>query len=152
MSDPAVLRPGSSGEAVRDLQQRLSALGFDVPPEEAGRFDGGTLAAVSAFQEGRGLRADGVCGRETWATLVESGFRLGDRMLYRRRPMLRGDDVGELQRRLNALGFDAGREDGILGDDTAGAQTNSRIACAGGASSLISRIRRSSVLWDTTDS
>ena len=34
-------------------------------------------------------------------------------------PMLRGDDVAELQRRLNALGFDAGREDGILGDDTA---------------------------------
>ena len=32
--------------------------------------------------------------------------------------MLRGDDVAELQRRLNALGFDAGREDGILGDDT----------------------------------
>src|SRR5256885_8823551 len=32
--------------------------------------------------------------------------------------MLRGDDVAELQRRLNGLGFDAGREDGILGDDT----------------------------------
>ena len=116
-----MLRPGSSGEAVRDLQQRLSALGFDVSPEEAGRFDAGTLAAVSAFQDARGLRADGICGRETWAALVESGFRLGDRMLYRRRPMLRGDDVAELQRRLNALGFDAGREDGILGDDTAGA-------------------------------
>ena len=36
-------------------------------------------------------------------------------MLYLRRPMLRGDDVAELQRQLNALGFDAGREDGILG-------------------------------------
>ena len=33
-------------------------------------------------------------------------------------PMLRGDDVAELQRRLNALGFDAGREDGIFGTDT----------------------------------
>ena len=32
--------------------------------------------------------------------------------------MLRGDDVAELQRRLNALGFDAGREDGILGAET----------------------------------
>ena len=32
--------------------------------------------------------------------------------------MLRGDDVSELQRRLNALGFDAGREDGIFGPDT----------------------------------
>ena len=32
--------------------------------------------------------------------------------------MLRGDDVADLQRRLNALGFDAGREDGMLGEDT----------------------------------
>ena len=32
--------------------------------------------------------------------------------------MLRGDDVAELQRRLNALGFDAGREDGMLGPET----------------------------------
>jgi N-acetylmuramoyl-L-alanine amidase len=69
------------------------------------------------------LHVDGICGRETWAALVESGYALGDRMLYRRRPMLRGDDVTELQRRLNALGFDAGREDGILGDDTASALT-----------------------------
>jgi len=35
-----------------------------------------------------------------------------------RAPMLRGDDVSELQRRLNALGFDAGRQDGILGPET----------------------------------
>ncbi|MGI9609601.1 MAG: peptidoglycan-binding protein [Acidimicrobiia bacterium] len=35
--------------------------------------------------------------------------------------MLRGEDVSELQRRLGALGFDAGRVDGIFGPDTAGA-------------------------------
>jgi N-acetylmuramoyl-L-alanine amidase len=121
LSEPAVLRPGSSGEAVRDLQQRLGAQGYDVPADESGRFGDGTEHAVTTFQAARGLRVDGICGRETWAALVESGYRLGDRMLYRRRPMLRGDDVAELQRRLNALGFDAGKEDGILGDDTAGA-------------------------------
>ncbi len=54
---------------------------------------------------------------------MESGYRIGDRLLYRTRPMLRGDDVAELQRRLNGLGFDAGREDGILGDDTTTALT-----------------------------
>jgi len=32
--------------------------------------------------------------------------------------MLRGDDVVDLQHRLNALGFDAGREDGIFGPHT----------------------------------
>jgi N-acetylmuramoyl-L-alanine amidase len=61
---------------------------------------------------------DGICGAQTWNTLVEAGFRLGDRFLYRRTPMLRGDDVAELQQRLCTLGFDTGRVDGILGDDT----------------------------------
>jgi len=59
-----------------------------------------------------------VCGSQTWNTLVEAGFRLGDRFLYRRTPMLRGDDVAELQQRLCTLGFDTGRVDGIFGDAT----------------------------------
>ena len=115
---PAELRRGSRGEAVRDLQARLAALGHDVGPDEPGEFGDGTEAAARAFQEARRLRVDGVVGRQTWATVVESGFALGDRLLYFRRPMLRGDDVAELQHRLNALGFDAGREDGILGLET----------------------------------
>ncbi len=118
-----MLRPGSDGEAVRDLQRRLAALGFDVPVDEFGRFGPVTERELRAFQEGRALRVDGICGRETWTALVESGFRLGDRMLYLRRPMLTGDDVIELQRRLNMLGFDAGKEDGIFGPETAAALT-----------------------------
>ena len=43
---------------------------------------------------------------------------LGDRLLYHRVPMMRGDDVAELQRRLNSLGFDTGKVDGIFGPDT----------------------------------
>ena len=73
---------------------------------------------MRAFQESRGLRADAVCGEQTWSALVEAGYRLGDRLLYLRQPMLRGDDVATLQRRLGALGFDAGRVDGIFGDQT----------------------------------
>jgi len=117
----ADLTRGDGGEAVRDLQQRIGALGYDVSDDEPGRFGDATDAAVRAFQDARDLAVDGVCGRQTWAALVESGFTLGDRMLYARRPMLRGDDVADLQRRLNALGFDAGREDGILGDQTVAA-------------------------------
>src|SRR5262249_31680013 len=117
----ALLRPGGSGEPVRDLQRRLAAVGFDVPLEEFGRFGPTTERQVRAFQEKRALRVDGVCGPETRTALVAGGFRLGDRLLYVPQPMLRGDDVTELQRRLNALGFDAGKEDGILGPDTAGA-------------------------------
>jgi len=64
------------------------------------------------------LRVDGICGPQTWGSLVEAGYRLGDRLLYHTSPPLRGDDVAELQRRLGALGFDAGRVDGIFGEDT----------------------------------
>ncbi|HSO96882.1 MAG TPA: peptidoglycan-binding protein [Acidimicrobiia bacterium] len=115
---PAPLQLGGHGEAVRDLQQRLVAFGSDIAPDDAGAFGVGTQSAVRAFQEARGLRVDGVVGRETWSALVESGLTLGDRLLYRRRPMQRGDDVLDLQGRLNALGFHAGREDGIFGDAT----------------------------------
>lgn len=73
---------------------------------------------MRSFQRARGLRVDGVCGPQSWAALVEAGYRLGDRLLYLRQPMLRGDDVASLQRRLGALGFDAGRVDGIFGPAT----------------------------------
>jgi N-acetylmuramoyl-L-alanine amidase len=73
---------------------------------------------VRTFQESRGLRTDGICGDQTWAALVEAGYRPGDRLLYLRHPMLRGDDVAILQGRLGTLGFDAGRVDGIFGPHT----------------------------------
>lgn len=113
------LAPGDEGEAVRDLQHRLGSLGFESSPSETGTYGEATKAAVRAFQTARGLRVDGICGRQTWSGLVEAGYRLGDRLLYHRTPMLRGDDVVELQEKLNALGFDAGRGDGIFGPRTA---------------------------------
>jgi N-acetylmuramoyl-L-alanine amidase len=103
---------------VRDLQRRLVDLGYDLGPAELGRYDDVTVAAVERFQRDRGLDDDGICGRQTWSSLVEAGYQLGDRLLYLRAPMLRGDDVSDLQHRLGALGFDAGRVDGILGPDT----------------------------------
>ena len=96
-------------------------MGHKVGGDESGRFGPATEAAVRAFQERRGLRTDGICGEQTWAALVEAGHRLGERLLYHRHPMLRGDDVAELQRRLSALGFDTGRVDGILGPTTVSA-------------------------------
>ncbi len=114
--DGTLLRLGARGAAVVELQDRLNRAGAAIP--RTGTFDAATEAAVRAFQDARGLLVDGICGPETWGALVESSFALGDRLLYLRRPMLRGDDVAVLQRRLNALGFDAGREDGILGPET----------------------------------
>jgi N-acetylmuramoyl-L-alanine amidase len=92
-----------------------------VSGDAAGQYGVSTEHAVREFQERRGLRVDGICGRQTWASLVEAGYRLGDRLLYLRAPMLRGDDVSELQEDLGALGFDAGRIDGIFGPSTVAA-------------------------------
>ncbi|MFM8304540.1 MAG: peptidoglycan-binding domain-containing protein [Actinomycetota bacterium] len=117
MADQA-LRVGDRGEAVLDLQLRLGSAGHRCDPDDPGEFADGTAAAVRRFQTERGLRADGIVGKHTWASLVERGFSLGDRLLYFRQPLLRGDDVAALQRQLNALGFDVGRVDGLFGADT----------------------------------
>lgn len=71
------------------------------------------------FQRARGLHPTGACDEATWLALVEAGWRLGDRLLVLTAPMIRGDDVAELQTSLNHLGFDCGRPDGILGPATA---------------------------------
>lgn len=81
-------------------------------------FSRATEEAARSFQKKRGLRVDGICGAQTWAAVVEAGYRLGDRLLYLCQPMLRGDDVAGLQRHLGGLGFDAGRIDGIFGPNT----------------------------------
>ncbi|MGA3214453.1 MAG: peptidoglycan-binding protein [Acidimicrobiales bacterium] len=117
-NDLLPLCAGDTGEAVADLQERLRRLGFEHGTDAPGVFGPGTLQAVRDFQSQRGLRLDGICGRETWSSLVEAGFHLGDRLLYRRIPMLHGDDVAEVQRRLSGLGFDPGGIDGIFGDST----------------------------------
>ncbi|MFN2586894.1 MAG: N-acetylmuramoyl-L-alanine amidase [Actinomycetota bacterium] len=112
-----LIRQGDRSQQVADVQARLRALGLPIE-DDAGRFGNSTRLAVRAFQQRRGILVDGIVGSHTWSELVEASWRLGDRNLYLKHPPLRGDDVALLQKRLNALGFDAGREDGIFGDDT----------------------------------
>ncbi len=114
---------GDSGRPVRDIQDRLNALDHTSTPDATGEFGKGTFDAVTAFQKSRGLASDGIVGPDTWRVLWEASYRLGDRLLYHRRPMMRGDDVSELQGRLNSLGFDSGNADGIFGPDTRAAVT-----------------------------
>lgn len=111
-------RVGDEGPAVRDIQDRLAALGFEPGTDSRSQFGEGTAAAVTAFQKAKGLDVDGIVGPDTWRSLYEAGYRLGDRIIFMRRPMIRGEDVAELQSRLNSLGFDSGKVDGIFGPNT----------------------------------
>ena len=63
-----ILKQGSSGPDVKDLQQKLKDLGFD-PNGIDGNFGSGTKAAVVAFQQSKGLQADGIAGPATLAAL-----------------------------------------------------------------------------------
>ena len=112
-----LIKEGDRSSEVADVQSRLRSLKFEVD-DVPGYFGASTKSAVRTFQQRRGILVDGIVGPHTWSQLVEASWRLGDRGLYLRQPMLRGDDVLVLQGRLNALGFDAGREDGIFGEET----------------------------------
>jgi N-acetylmuramoyl-L-alanine amidase len=106
---------GDRGKEVSDVQTRLQKQGVELGREGVDGFFGPrTETAVKAFQQQRGLLVDGVVGANTWRELVEAGYALGDRLLYLRVPNLRGDDVLALQVKLSLLGFNAGRERGIL--------------------------------------
>lgn len=111
---------GQVGPEVEDVQRRLGEFGYTFG-DEPGVFEDDTEACVRAFQQERGLIADGVVGDDTWHALVSASFRLGDRLLYLTSPPLHGDDIRDLQRRLNRLGFDCGYDDGVYGDRTASA-------------------------------
>ncbi len=107
---------GDSGAPVYDLHRRLALLGYDSGDSQ--HFNADTETALRSFQGDRGLVVDGICGPQTWNALVEAAHRLGDRLLYYRIPMMRGDDVADLQSKLGQLGFDPRWVDGILGPHT----------------------------------
>jgi peptidoglycan hydrolase-like protein with peptidoglycan-binding domain len=65
----AQLSLGSRGSDVTALQQRLTALGYNVGTPD-GVFGTATATAVRAFQQAKGLTADGVVGTSTWAALA----------------------------------------------------------------------------------
>jgi peptidoglycan hydrolase-like protein with peptidoglycan-binding domain len=94
-------------------------LGYDIPKDEIGHNGPETARFIAIYQDIHGLKKTGEPDLPTWNELLVSGYKLGDRLLYERQPAFRGDDVAELQNRLNSLGFDAGREDGFFRVETA---------------------------------
>ena len=70
---PGLLRRGSTGTAVRELQFYLYLMSAYEPSIPAvsidGSFGAATEAAVQAYQRFAGLTVDGVVGRTTWSSL-----------------------------------------------------------------------------------
>lgn len=62
-----VLRRGSFGDAVGELQELLKAEGYDITIDHD--FGPATELAVLVFQRKAGLTEDGIVGRDTWAAL-----------------------------------------------------------------------------------
>jgi peptidoglycan hydrolase-like protein with peptidoglycan-binding domain len=62
------LKLGAKGKDVTWLQQRLIELGYR-PGKADGRYGGGTLAAVWAFQKVNGIRPGSTIAKRTWEAL-----------------------------------------------------------------------------------
>lgn len=65
-----LLKYGASGDAVKDMQEKLITLGYSCGSAGSdGVFGNGTLKAVKQFQKDNGLEMDGIYGEQTAATL-----------------------------------------------------------------------------------
>lgn len=109
------IRKNDTGAGVEDVQQRLAKLGYVSQSDVTGTFNQITAQAVEKFCQENGLEITDEISEKVWATLVDATFNLGDRTLYLRMPYYHGNDILELQKALNALGFACGALDGIFG-------------------------------------
>jgi hypothetical protein len=109
-----VLQQGSNNFNVRRLECCLKALFyFSGTPDNL--FDATTKAAVQAFQSDNGLTADGIVGSGTYAKLKVAHIMRYDNRTGTWRVLSsgkKGDDVAQLQFRLNDIGYNAGTVDG----------------------------------------
>lgn len=67
----SLLRKGSSGSEVRDLQRLLNNYGYGLDVD--GIFGDKTYNAVTQYQKKNGLGVDGIVGDQTWGSLRGSG-------------------------------------------------------------------------------
>lgn len=67
----AVLKKGSTGAAVKELQEKLTELGYDCGAID-GVYGTATVKAVKLFQTDHGLAVDGIAGLNTQVALDEA--------------------------------------------------------------------------------
>ena len=120
-----LIKVGSAGDAVRQLQEFLAAFRHTPGPID-GIFGSLTLGAVRGFQTDQSLTADGVVGSMTRAEVAEltalaSLASVLDPDGRTMRLGARGADVAELQGLLKVVGLDVGVADGVFGSRTTAA-------------------------------
>lgn len=124
LADPAfegsyATRRGDRGFHVRRLQEVLVALGFAISVD--GDFGPATEGAVTSFQSGAAVEADGLFGSMSKHALAEAYAALAPQtpaVVSTLRRGSRGDDVVVLQEGLSREGYNPGGADGIFGPRT----------------------------------
>ncbi len=131
-SSGEVLKKGSRGAAVQELQKKLTSLGYDTKGAD-GVFGANTEQAVRQFQAAHSLVADGVVGPATRKALEgttgsttppttppsnppSTGTALNSSGILKKGS--RGNAVQELQQKLTSLGYNTKGVDGIFGANT----------------------------------
>lgn len=124
-----MLRRGSRGSAVRELQRKLLDGGYKHSGVD-GIFGPSTRGAVVDLQRDHNLLVDGICGPKTWAVVDRLGSGGGgggdpepeDPPTSGSHPMLRqgsrGSAVKRLQRAMRSHGYWHSGNDGIFGQTT----------------------------------
>ena len=103
-------RKGSKGEAVKEMQKMLIALGYLKPtwtskrsgkefPSDDGSFGSGTLKAVKAFQKAQGLKVDGLVGKNT----IMAMRKVADRKERGEMDAKKAAGVGKAKQELDSL-------------------------------------------------
>ena len=109
-----LLKQGSKGDAVIELQRLLQGQGF-YNGKLDGDFGTGTANAVISFQKAHGLTADGVVGNVSWTKLRSLNTTPALPTLL---PGARGTYVSQAQQLLKDKGYYQGRIDGDFGNGT----------------------------------
>ncbi len=113
----SILRQGSKGNAVAELQQLLQSKGF-----YSGKIDGdfgvGTTNAVLKLQKANGLITDGIVGSSSWTALravIPASATMLPNALPTLLPGSKGMAVTQAQQLLKVKGYYQGRIDGDFG-------------------------------------
>jgi peptidoglycan hydrolase-like protein with peptidoglycan-binding domain len=113
----SILRQGSKGSAVAELQQLLQSKGF-YSGKIDGDFGAGTTNAVLKFQKENGLVPDGIFGSSSWAKLRVVVIPTSAQGLPTLLPGSKGAAVSQAQQLLKDKGYYQGRIDGDFGVGT----------------------------------